>query len=134
MYLYYMFKWLIEKIGSVLMTKLKNRVILSEYAVLNNEHNLISDSNCNQLLFLEFSSNLSFILWKIPTIVLVLCKGHSYECNCFAQLIGYVYSLFWSGGVNIWVAWELGGLEMWLYGPLLNLPNKKWCSPLSSYF
>ena len=100
MYLYYMFKGLIEKIGSVLITKLKNRVILSDYSVLNNEHNLISDSNCNQLLVLEFSSNLSFILWKIPTIVLVLCKGHSCECNCFVQLIGSVYSLFFLVGIN----------------------------------
>ena len=75
MYLYYMFKWLIEKIGSVLITKLMNRALLSYYFVLKQSHNLISDSNCNQLLFLDFSSNLSS---KIPTIVLVLFKGHSY--------------------------------------------------------
>ena len=101
MYLYYMFKGLIEKIGSVLMTKLMNRALLSYYFVLKQSYNLIYDSNCNQLLFLEFSSNLSL---KIPTIVLVFCKCHSYECNVFAQLIGYVYSLFWSGGLNTWVA------------------------------
>ena len=43
----------------------------------------ISDSNRNQSCVWGFSRNLFYILWNIPTMVLVLCNFCSQQSHCF---------------------------------------------------